>query len=440
MGVKGPSSTPEVELDPVVQPPARSAVAAVIITALLTAFVAATYGFGIYLFAQLVTDMRQDLSFGFTAVGTITALGQLGFLVGAAGGAWAAARVGGAIVVIGSVATTGGCLLLVGLADNVVLLAVLLTLMGAMAASVYVPMVELVSGVIAYRHRGMVLGLVSSGTSFGVLINSLLVPVFVAHDNWRGVWYVVGGLTVTVTLAATTAFWRYGLFSGSTGPANVTSDDRPDPDGPPVTSQRGPSRRILVPWVMIILAITFLNGLASGPFQNYLSSYLREERGFSVGYAATIWGVIGVIGMVSGFAVGWLSDRTGVRAALVFSYTCFFIAALLLVVAPVGWVPLASGILFAVAFYPVFGLVPAYVSKTAAGATATTIFGLANVTQGLGGMSGNYLAGILKNATGGFVWIYIAIAASTVVLGTLSLALPREGSPPVAVVKPPTAQ
>jgi len=394
-----------------------AAVAAVTITVLMTAFVAATYGFGIYLFAQLITDMRRDIGFGFAAVGTITALGQLGFLLGAGGGAWAAARIGGGAVTLISVTTTGLCLVAVPLVGNVVLLGALLTLMGAMAASVYVPMVELISRVVAYRHRGKVLGLVSSGTSFGVLINSLLVPVFVRHDNWQGVWWAVGALTLLVSVLAVPAFWKFGLLTHA--PAEPASAETAPETG------RG-RRSLLAPWVLIILAITFLNGWASGPFQNYLSPYLREERGFGIGYTAAIWGVIGVIGMVSGFAVGWLSDRTGVRAALVFSYSCFFVAALLLVLAAVGWVPVISGVLFAVAFYPVFGLVPAYVSKAAAGALATTIFGLANITQGLGGMSGNYLAGAVKDQTGGFVWIYVIIAASTLLLGALSIALPKE--------------
>ena len=67
-------------------------------------------------------------------------------------------------------------------------------------------------------------------------------------------------------------------------------------------------------------------------------------------------------------------------------------------------------------------------AKTASGAAATIIFGVTNVTQGVGGIAGNYLAGALKNLTGGFMWYYVVIAVTTVVLGFLTLQLPREGS------------
>ncbi|MBH0247472.1 MFS transporter [Streptomyces cavourensis] len=174
------------------------------------------------------------------------------------------------------------------------------------------------------------------------------------------------------------------------------------------------------------------------PFQNYLSPYLREGLGFDIGFAAQVWGAIGIIGMFAGFAVGWLSDRIGVRAALVMCYTLFFLSAAILVVAPVGFLPMVSGVLFALAFYPIYGLVPAYVSKSASGAAATVIFGITNVTQGLGGIAGNYTAGFLKNVTGDFMWYYVVIAVTAVVLALLTLQLPREGSAESAIGKRPT--
>ena len=60
----------------------------VAVVVLLTGLVAATYGFGIYLFAQLVPDMQASLGFGFSYVGTITASAQLGFLLCAMLAVW----------------------------------------------------------------------------------------------------------------------------------------------------------------------------------------------------------------------------------------------------------------------------------------------------------------------------------------------------------------
>ncbi|UKY53531.1 MFS transporter [Streptomyces inhibens] len=412
------------------------AITGFVATVLLTSFVAATYGFGFYLFAQIVTDMRKDLGFDYTVVGTITAAGQLGFLVFALFGTWLSTRIGGSQVVIGSVALCGLCLALVPVSDNIVLIALLLTITGGTAASVYVPLVEIVGRVIDYRHRGKVLGLVSSGTSYGVFVNSLLVPSFVQHDNWRGLWYSVGFGTLMVTAIATFTFFRLGLFKPEgSGADDVTETGTLRQD----SSASAGWRMVLVRWVVIVWIMKFLNGFACMPFQNYLSPYLREGLGFDIDFAAKVWGTIGVIGMFAGFAVGWLSDRIGVRASLVMCYALFFISALLLVFAPVGFLPMVSGVLFALAFYPIYGLVPAYVSKSASGAAATVIFGVTNVTQGVGGIIGNYTAGFLKNVTGDFMWYYAVIAVATVVLGFLTLQLPREGSAESAIGKKPAA-
>jgi MFS family permease len=422
-------------------PPPRQrsrALVGFVATVLLTSFVAATYGFGFYLFSQIVPDMRADIGFDYTTVGTITAAGQLGFLLFALFGTWLSGRVGGIQVVIGSVALCGLCLLAVPLTDNITIITVLLGITGGTAASAYVPLVEIVGRVIDYRHRGKVLGLISSGTSYGVFVNSLLVPSFVGGGNWRGLWFVVGTATLMVTVVAALTFWRLGLFR----PVNAGPDGHAETDGKSETGRRAPVpglRTVLVGWVLVVWGMKFLNGFASMPYQNYLSPYLREELGFTVDYAAAVWGTIGVIGMVSGFVVGWMSDRTGVRKALLFSYSCFFVSAMILVVAPVGYLPLLSGALFAVAFYPIYGLLPAYVSKTASGAAATLVFGIANVTQGIGGIAGNYLAGIIASTTGSFLWFYVVIAAGTVVLGFLTTRLPPEGSPE-ARIGPTTSQ
>ncbi|MFF7642788.1 MFS transporter [Streptomyces canus] len=423
--------------EPLPKPDRTRTIAAFVITIILTSFVAATYGFGFYLFAQIVTDMRKDLGFGYTVVGTVTAAGQLGFLAFALLGTWVSTRLGGGTVTIGSAVLCGLCLVLIPTTDSIVLIGILLTILGGTAASVYVPLVEIVGRVVDYQHRGKVLGLISSGTSYGVFVNSLLVPSFVGSGNWRGLWYCVGLGTLAVTAVAAYAFKRFGLFYSPTHDKHDAAEHTDqDPATDDTTSARAGWRMVLVRWVVIVWIIKFLNGFACMPFQNYLSPYLREGLGFDIDFASQVWGVIAVIGMGAGFAVGWLSDRIGVRRSMMLCYAMFFTSAVLLVVAPVGYVPMVSGVLFALAFYPIYGLVPAYVSKSASGAAATVIFGVTNVTQGLGGIVGNYTAGFLKNVTGDFMWYYVVIAVATVVLGALVLQLPGEGSADSFVGRP----
>jgi predicted MFS family arabinose efflux permease len=143
------------------------------IVVLLTSLVAATYGFGIYLFAQLVPDMQASLGFDFSYVGSITASAQLGFLICALLAVWLTPKIGGGWMIVASGAVCALALLLIPLSNNILVIGALLTLLAGTAATVFVPMVDVVARVTAYRYRGLAMGLVSSGTSYGVAINSL---------------------------------------------------------------------------------------------------------------------------------------------------------------------------------------------------------------------------------------------------------------------------
>ena len=75
-------------------------------------------------------------------------------------------------------------------------------------------------------------------------------------------------------------------------------------------------------------------------------------------------------------------------------------------------------------------------------AMAVSIFGVANVMQGSGGMLGNYGAGLLANYSGSFAGVYATIAGVGAVLIILTLKLPTEATAAVSAglgVNHPTA-
>lgn len=400
-----------------------------LIVLLLTGLVAATFGFGIYLFAQLVPDMRNNLGFDIAYVGTITASAQLGYLASALFAAWITPRVGGGWVVFGSGAVCATALLLIPLTDNILLIGALLTVLAGTAATVFVPMVDVIARTVAFKYRGMAMGLVSSGTSYGVFINSLLVPLYAPQGEWRTVWGLVGLITVLIAVGVLVVFIRARLFSNAhRAEASALPEAKAD------------KKALTQRWVLMVWAMTLLLGFSTFPFQNYLSSYLRTQLDFDVTYTAQIWASMGFVGMFAGLAVGWLSDRIGLRAAMLLVYACVCAAALIFVLHPVGRWPLVAAILFALAFYPIFGLIPAYVSKMAgSAAVSVAVFGVANITQGVGGMLGNLCAGLLASASGSFVAVYGVIAVVAVMLAILTLRLPKEGGE-VAKVQPPKAE
>lgn len=385
------------------------------LVAVLIACVATCYGFGISLFSQLIPDMRENLGFGYGFVGTVTGLVQLSTVAFALVGTWLAHRIGAARTVGISVLLCGASLVCIPLTGNLTLIAILLMTAGGSGASTFVPMIDLVSRVVSVQQRGFAMSLVSSAPAYGVLTNSLLVSTLAGNGHWPLIWYLTGAATILLAAAAHILFTRAGLIE------NVSSHAAPG-----TASGSSASIRSALPWVALIFALGFINGMMPYPYLTYLSPFMREELGYSVGFASGLWATIGVVGIAAGFVVGAISSRLGSRLAMLFCYLNFLAAGVILVAMPVMPLSIVSGMLFSLGFYPIYGLLPAYVSHRTMPRVAVTILGVCTVLQGIGGTAGNVLGGLIKTSSGSFDGIYLAVALASALAILMTVTLPKD--------------
>jgi len=391
----------------------------IVLAVVLTGFVASTYGFGVYLFANLVVDMRRDIGFDYTTVGLITGGAQIGFLLFSSVTSVISRFVEGWKISLVSTLITSLALLGLSVSDSIWLSGGLLILLGGCSASVYIPLAEIVTKGFSPGHRSRVMGLISSGTSYGVFINGLLVSFLTVHGGWRSIWLTAGLISVALCGVAWCLLRQRGeAKEGGSSPQRSASFERPT---------AWLSRPLYLIW-----AIAFLNGMALLPFQTYLAPYLRDELGVSVQDTGFIWTTIGAVGMASGFLVGWIADKVGVRASLAMCFLSAGLAAI--VVFSFNSIPLfyVAAFLFALAFYPVFGLVPSYIGQIVPVSRLTQAFGIANVLIGLGGVCGNFLGGFSKDLTGSFSSIYWVVAL--LLFGQCVMVF-MLGKPPVSVTE-----
>lgn len=404
--------------------PERLQVSPLEVTLLFTAFIASAYGFGIYLFATLAAEMRADLNLDYSTVGLATGVAQGGFLAASLLSGMLAPRLGLLRTILGAVAVTAVSLLLMSrlpVQDPVITLTALLTIMGAGAAAVWVPMVAVAQQVIPMRHRAKALGLMSSGTAYGVFVNGLIIPPLMASGAvgaWRSVWLSVGIAAVALLALG---IWRLrGLRITASAPLTVHQD---------ATASRW--QMLARPLTLLLVVTMFLNGLACMPFQTYLAPLLQDDLGQPIEVAGRLWSFIGIAGMGSGFLFGLLADRISIKWAMVATYLVLSAAAaLILAVAlrglPVGAATIAAAMLFAAAFNAIYGLVPAYISTTFSGTSATLLFGLGNIAIGLGGLIGNVVGGYARDWSGSFALIYGVVALASLLQFALALMTPNE--------------
>lgn len=381
------------------------------VTFFFTCYLAAAYGLGLYLFAVLLPDMRGELGFDYRAVGLMSGAAQAGYLVAALIAGPLTPRLGGTRLVFLSILVSGLTLAAISAVQSIWLLGLGLMVLAAAAASIWVPMVDVVSRFIPEARRATVFGIFSSAGGYGALINGLVVPPLLLLIGWRHVWLDLGLVTLALMALGYLLMYRLGMtrkVAAATGRA-------------PSIFKRGAmtallrSRRVLMFWVF-----NFCISFGYLPFQTYLAAYLRAELGYSVVATGHLWTVFGATAAAGGAAFGMLAGRIGIRRAMMLTLILLFAAGALMAFAPVAGLPFVAAGCFGVSYGAIYGLTPAYVAKMLPLEYGSTIFGFSNVMVGIGGILGNLLAGYSQDMTGGLRAIYIGVAVAASVLMSLA--------------------
>ena len=371
-----------------------------------TGFIAVTYGFGVYLFPALAPAMRVTLNFNFSDMGLVTGLSQAGFLLFALISGLLTSKFGAFNIMRFSMLVCLAALVMLVSVESFWLTVVLLTLLGGSAASVWVPMAEVSQQILSRKHQGRALGLMSSGTAYGVFVNSIVIGAVFEDHGWRMVWAI--SAVIVAALCIYSFVLMHNLQRQNTQKQETIEQVQ--------TSVWSIIRSLPKGATLVILVMMFFNGISCLPFQTYLSSVLVDEHGYSLSTSATSWQIIGLVGMASGFSMGWVGDRIGLRWALVVVYIALILATSILLMGNVSFASLViMSVAFGIAFYAIFGLVPAYISQNFRGPAASIVFVAGNIALGAGGIIGNSLGGVLRQTTGSFDSIYILILVAAII-------------------------
>jgi predicted MFS family arabinose efflux permease len=305
-----------------------------------------------------------------------------------------------------------------GLSQSVMFLYVCSFALGFCSSSVYVPMVAVVRKVIPFEHRGKVFGIVSSGQSYANFTIGMFVPLILPVSGWRSTWFIFASLGLLIFVFAFVYLWRSGEIERHVGHVDGRGISKPKVEFSAIFS-----RKSIMIWLII-----FFSGVCTYPFQTFMSPFVRDELGLSVQLAGNMWTIIGFVGMWGGFMMGFVADRAGIRTALAICYLALLASALLLLFHFDTYSLLVGAGFFGLGYFSIYGLFPAYISKSFNVAESTTVFGVANVLLGLSTTIGSLLAGIAKSTFGTFGPVYVSIAGISVGLILLSILLEKEGS------------
>ncbi|MEL6983577.1 MAG: MFS transporter, partial [Actinomycetota bacterium] len=280
------------------------------------------------------------------------------------------------------------------------------------------------------RRRGVASAIVTSGGSVGNIVGPPLAATLIVSAGWRSALAIMatGGLVLLLAAAALLARSpeAVGLHPDGLDEAPLASIDDDD-RSTAQASRSGPFWLMLAMYSLsfVVLFIPFVHGSA-----------FAVGLGVSRIAAATVISSIGIGGLCGRLLVGWLSDRTDRRQAIVLAlglevaaFAALASAQGLALLYPAA-VAFGFGYGGSVAVFP--ALVADYFGRTNAGAIVGRMFALAGSTAAIG----PYVAALIFDGTGSYRAAFaIAAGCNAAALG-LALLLPR---PPIRTPTVPSA-
>ncbi len=372
-------------------------------------------GFGRFGYTMILPVMQSELVLSNAQVGDLAAANMTGYLLLAVLGGLIAARIGARSVISVSLLLAAVSMALTGLAASYrwALAGRFLTGLGSGGANV--PMMGLLAAWYAKDRRGLAAGIAVSGSSIGLLITGLLIPIILRRygpAGWRVSWHLLALLTATIALAAAVVL-RNRPVGGGAGRSPAAERVAREPGRRTVRAEArrrhsaGIARLLRAKHVWRLSGIYVAFGFSYVIYATFFARGLISA-GFSDARAGRLWSGIGAASIASGFIWGTVSDRIGRRHALALIYglqACsFLIFGVSLpgndAVSVVGYY--VSAVLFALTAWSIPAVMSAAAGDLIGAPLASAAFGVITLFFGVGQIAGPAVAGRLAERLGGY--------------------------------------
>ncbi|MEU1458037.1 MFS transporter [Streptomyces avermitilis] len=273
-------------------------------------------------------------------------------------------------------------------------------------------------------RRGLVTGILSSGSVFGQMVFLPALSWTIDHYDWRPA-------LVTLALAALAVAPLVWLILRD-HPADIGQSpygsEQFVPKPPPVT---GVARRTLTvlrdsirsaPFWLLAGAFAICGATTNGIMWTHFTP-AAHDHGMAVTTASTLLALIGIFNVVGTVASGWLTDRMDGRRLLAVYFT---LRGLLLVLLPLMMAATINPAMMV--FVVVFGLldlatVPPVIAlcRTFYGDDSAIVFGWVNAAHQIGAALAALLGGVARDTFGSYDLVWLVLGATCAGAALVSL-------------------
>ncbi len=371
-----------------------------------------SHGFGLALVPAMLPRIADDFAVGYGVLGSVTAVGLVAYMVGAAAAGHILDRIASRPLMIGSFLVCGAGLLATGAATSPTTLVVGVVILGFAAPVSWAVSLHVAGVTVAAGARSMVMAGAAGGAALGVLINGVLVQTSASLHSWR-VSFVVAAVAAIVPVVASVV-----LFRSPVPRPRLQRDAGSGMGYRSIFSSK--TGRVVVGAPIVIGAVGF-------PFTVFLTATALDEMGVSSLRAALLWWLIGGLGTLAGPVMGRYGDRASPLLALTGGAIAF--AAGLGVLA-ISWTYaglVVASVGMSVLYYPIWGLVGALANRHFDARVAVRAISLGLIGAAGFGAATNAAAGAWIEATGSLRAPVALMVAAMAAVGLWHLGIIRAG-------------
>ena len=268
------------------------------------------------------------------------------------------------------------------------------------------------------RRRGLVTGIVKTGSAVGQILVPLLVTFLVAISGWRSAFAYLGILAAILLVALSQAMKRKPLVTSE----KLSKEPRTDTEDGLSFKQAHRDRKL---WTFCAIQFCFLPSMMTIPLHIVAHA---TDLGMTTERAALVLSLLGAASIAGRLSVGYLVDRFGARQILCACLGTLLAALVVLrVTNSTSWLyPVA--LIYGAAHGGLFTAVSPSVAEYFGMKSHGAIFGTIVFFGTLSGAAGPVIAGMLFDRFGSYDLAFMILAALAATGMLLAYSLPKQSS------------
>jgi len=281
------------------------------------------------------------------------------------------------------------------------------------------------------KRRGMMTGVVKTGTAIGQVLIPPLAALIMASFGWRMAAILLGILASFLLMLAAFLMKTPSDVSGQTSVKSPV--DLPDPtDLPDKATGLKSVMRTRIFWTLCMIQFLFLPALTTVPLHVAVHGM---DLGMTAPHAAILLSVIGASSMIGRLAIGGFSDRIGGKQGFVLCFLPLIASLIAMLAIDSAWPLFAVVALYGFAHGGLFTIVAPTIAEFFGTRGHGAIFGAIVFFGTIGGALGPILAGRIFDATGSYNPAFVTLAGMAALGLALVLSLPKPDRMDIAAPK-----